>query len=70
MISVLTPVEDIQETEIYGSYRVSHGFMLYLINPAGELQAVFRPTKGKGGENYFTEEKIYKDYIAVRKYFG
>lgn len=70
MISVLTPVEDIQETEIYGSYRVSHGFMLYLINPAGELQAVFRPSKGKGGENYFAEEKIYKDYIAVRKYFG
>lgn len=70
MISVLTPVEDIQETEIYGSYRVSHGFMLYLINPDGELQAVFRPTKGKAGENFFTEEKIYDDYISIRKYFG
>jgi len=70
MISVLTPVEDIQESGIYGSYRVSHGFMLYLINPAGELQAVFRPIKGKGGENYFTEETLYKDYILVRNYFG
>lgn len=70
MISVLSPVEDVQENKIYGSYRVSHGFMLYLINPAGELQAVFRPIKGRGGESYFTEEKIYEDYVAVRKYFG
>jgi len=70
MISILTPVEDVKETEIFGSYRVSHGFMLYLINPKGELQAVFRPIKGKAGENYFSEEMLYQDYLSVRDYFG
>jgi len=70
MISILTPVTDVQESKVYGSYQVSHGFMLYLINPLGQLQAVFKPLKGKAGENYFDENTIYNDYVSIRKYFG
>jgi len=70
MISVLTQSKDQQEIEAYGKYRVSHGYMLYLINPDGALQAVFRPTKGEASVNFFTADKLYQDYISVRDYFG
>ncbi len=69
MISILTPVTDDGQIEVYGSYRVSHGFMLYLINPLGHLQAVFKPSKRIGGENFFDEAKLYNDYVSIRRYF-
>jgi protein SCO1/2 len=70
MISILTPVVDDNKIAIYGSYRVSHGFMLYLINPLGHLQAVLKPSKGNGSESYFDEERIYSDYVSIRNHFG
>ena len=70
MISVLTQSKDQQEIEAYGKYRVSHGYMLYLINPDGALQAVFRPTKGVASVSFYTVETLYQDYILVRDYFG
>jgi len=70
MISVLTQSKDQQEIEAYGKYRVSHGYMLYLINPDGALQAVFRPTKSVANVSFYTAEKLYQDYMLVRDYFG
>jgi protein SCO1/2 len=69
MISILTPVVDDNKIAIYGSYRVSHGFMLYLINQLGHLQAVLKPSKGNDSESYFDEERIYRDYVSIRKHF-
>ncbi|TQV85551.1 SCO family protein [Aliikangiella coralliicola] len=70
MISVLTPIENSDVNPVYESYTVSHGVMLYLLNPQGNLQAVFKPEKGEGGVQHFTVQKIYADYLAVRNYFG
>ena len=68
--AVLTPLADDEKNQYTGDYSVSHGVMLYLINPKGELQAVFKPLRSKEGIQFFREEKLLSDYLAVRKYFG
>ena len=70
MISVLTPVESSAKELRYESYSVSHGVMLYLLNPEGKLQAVFKPEKNKQGVQHFTVEQLYTDYVAVINYFS
>ncbi len=50
-------------------YRVSHNAMLYIINPAGKLQAVLKPQIGKAGQGYFNAQVIYRDYRLIRQYF-
>jgi protein SCO1 len=49
-------------------YRVSHGVTLYLLNPRGELQAVFKPRPGANGLPAFTTGTLVQDYLAVRDY--
>ncbi|MFT5451961.1 MAG: protein SCO1/2 [Enterobacterales bacterium] len=75
MVSILKTVESEQintstENKLLKSYTVSHGFMLYLINPQGHLQAVFRPRENKDGSLYFTKQQILDDYLAIRNYLG
>lgn len=75
MVSIIKRVQSKQtnkstENEVFKSYTVSHGFMLYLINPQGHLQAVFKPRKDKNGSLYFTEQQILEDYFAIRNYLG
>jgi len=69
MKSVLTPIPQADQNEFSGEYAVAHGVMLYLINPQGQLQAVLKPFEGRDGIQYFTQEQILKDYMAVRDYF-
>jgi protein SCO1/2 len=54
----------------FKSYSVSHGFMLYLINPEGKLQAVFKPQVDSNGLLYFDEQLLLKDYQAIREYLS
>jgi protein SCO1/2 len=75
MVSILKTVESEQintstENKLLKSYTVSHGFMLYLINPQGDLQAVFRPRENKDGSFYFLKQQIIDDYLAIRNYLG
>jgi len=49
-------------------YSVNHGTMLYLINPQGKLQAIFKPSKNASGELVFVAETLFADYISVRNY--
>ncbi|MFT6267309.1 MAG: protein SCO1/2 [Alphaproteobacteria bacterium] len=75
MVSILKPVQSEKsnnsgENEVFESYTVSHGFTLYLINPSGDLQAVFRPEENKDGSFHFTKEQILVDYLAIRNYLG
>ena len=75
MISIIKSVQSEQtnnstEYKQFKSYTVSHGFMLYLINPQGHLQAVFKPSETKDGSLYFTEQQIIDDYLAIRNYLG
>ena len=52
------------------NYSVAHGVMLYLLNPAGELQAILKPSREKDGAKYFSAEKIYNDYRSIRDFMG
>mgnify|MGYP000269700567 CR=1 FL=1 len=70
MISSIETVDTISNSTEEKIYRVSHNAMLYLINPAGELQAVLKPLISKSGQGYFTAKMIYRDYRLIRQYFN
>jgi protein SCO1/2 len=70
IMAVLTPLEMDEGLEDHGGYSVSHGVSIYLLNPDGKLQAVFKPQTDKDGTQFFTAKQIYGDYKKIRKYLG
>lgn len=52
------------------AYSVNHGVTLFLINPQGELQAIFEPENSYPGQHSFNPENIIRDYLAIREYLG
>ena len=68
--AVITPLEMDEGLEDFGGYSVSHGVAIYLLNPDGDLQAIFKPTVDKDGRRYYTVDQIYQDYRKIRSYFG
>ena len=60
---------DLQQREDNGLqfYMVSHGMMMYLINPQGRLQAVFKPIDINGVLG-FDSKVLFNDYVAIRKF--
>ena len=70
ILSVITPLEMDPGLEDFGGYSVSHGVTVYLLNPDGDLQAVFKPTVDRDGTRYFTVDQIYQDYRKIRNYVG
>lgn len=65
MVSRLVPAEDGSD-----DYQVNHGVTLFLLNPAGKLQAIFRPTTTRGGQPGFEPDVLLRDYLAIRDYLG
>jgi len=53
-----------------GYYNVSHGVVMYVLNPEGKLQAILKPSKNKDGSQHFSMEQIYQDFKSVRSYTG
>jgi protein SCO1/2 len=51
-------------------YEVNHGVTLFLINPKGELQAIFEPDQGVTGFLSFNPDTVLRDYLAIRDYLG
>ncbi|GMG86932.1 cytochrome c oxidase copper chaperone SenC [Biformimicrobium ophioploci] len=49
-------------------YRVSHGVHIFLTNPDGALQAVFKPGTDTPGIQSFSAEQIARDYTAIRRH--
>ena len=49
-------------------YQVLHGVNLLLLNPAGELQAIFKPRESAPGIHVFDPEVLLSDYLALRRY--
>jgi protein SCO1 len=49
-------------------YTVMHGVTLFLINPQGELQAIFEPDKSLPGSQSFNPDTLLRDYLAIRSY--
>ena len=52
------------------NYSVNHGVALFLINPAGELQAILKPDTKNPGMHSFDPKIILRDYLAIRDYLG
>lgn len=53
-----------------GDYQVLHGVTLLLLNPAGELQAVFEPDPAGAGLPSFDVDTLAADYVALRDYLS
>lgn len=70
MTSVLTPIKEQHQNQTFASYQVSHGILLYLLNPEGQLQAVFKPDKNKDGTLSFDAHRLFNDYVKLRRFFG
>jgi protein SCO1/2 len=51
-------------------YEVMHGVTLFLINPLGELQAIFEPDNTEPGPQNFDPDTVLRDYLAIRRYLG
>lgn len=49
-------------------YPVNHGVTIYLLNPEGDLQAIFTPNYNDDGLLYFSADLLYADYLAIRAY--
>jgi protein SCO1/2 len=64
IVSELVPGESTSPDD----YQVVHGVNLYLLNPQGELQAVFEPDEADVGVHVFDVEKLAADYVSVRRY--
>ncbi len=60
------PEEAQSEDAPQENYSVSHGVMLFLLNPEGKLQAVFSPTYNEDGRMHFSVDRLLEDYLAVR----
>lgn len=50
------------------SYTFAHGVVLYLLNPSGKLQAVFKPSPNVNDYIGFNESILLQDYRSVRTY--
>lgn len=70
IMSQLSPILDENGVPDPDNYTVSHGVTLLLINPEGELQAVFEPDEPAPGVHHFDPDKLFTDYRAVRDYLG
>lgn len=65
---------EIPETDRFGNpypddnYPVIHGVNVFLVNPDGELQALFKPAYNEHGMVHLSVQQLYMDYIAIREY--
>lgn len=57
------------EENHFKGYTVSHGTMMYLLNPKAELQAIFKPETAVNGAQSFKSTQLYADYVALRRYY-
>ena len=68
IVAQLVPVADADPS--LNAYQVNHGVSLLLINPDGELQAIFEPDRSAAGVHSFDPDKVLRDYLAIRGYLG
>ena len=66
----LTPVEEEVAGQVTDAYEVSHGVTLFLLNPRGQLQAIFKPGEDQHGAQVFDAGQIYRDYLQILGYFN
>lgn len=70
ILAQLKPLDSSAEGAASNDYQVSHGVTLFLINPQGELQAIFEPGEDQHGTKVFDSQRVYQDYLQIRRYLG
>ncbi|WP_157976769.1 SCO family protein [Parahaliea mediterranea] len=70
LVARLEPIGNDDAAIARNDYRVSHGVALYLLNPQGELQAVFQPDQAGSALPGFSPQTLAADYRAVRRYLA
>lgn len=70
IVAQLVPITGPDVDPADNEYQVNHGVTLFLINPAGELQAIFKPDSGPFDTHTFKSETVLRDYLAIRNYLG
>lgn len=70
IVAQLMPATGPDVNPTLNEYQVNHGVTLFLINPKGELQAIFEPDSGPQGAHTFNTNTILRDYLAIRNYLG
>lgn len=65
IVAEIDPTEQRQNPQNYG---VAHGAELFLINPQGRLQAVFKPELNRHNLYQFSAARLERDYRALRDY--
>ncbi|MBN7796433.1 SCO family protein [Parahaliea mediterranea] len=70
MTYTLSPDPAASDGPPFPDYQVAHGVTLYLINPAGELQAIFKPDNPSSTQPGFDPDTVLRDYLAIRNHLG
>ena len=70
IIAQLVPITGPDVDPADNEYQVNHGVTLFLINPEGELQAIFEPDSGPFDAHIFQPETLLRDYLTIRSYLG
>lgn len=70
IVAQLVPDVTPEAADDPNAYQVNHGVALFLINPEGELQAVFEPDNPRPGQHSFDPQQVLQDYLAIRDYLG
>ena len=64
----LTSAGETADGQYTSAYEVSHGVTLFLLNPQGQLQAIFEPGEDQYGSKVFDSQTISSDYLKIRRY--
>ncbi len=71
IMAQLVPVTDSEGDLSANDYEVSHGVTLFLLNPKGQLQAIFKPRYNDPSHGVvFEPDTVIKDYLAIRNYLS
>ena len=70
IVAQLVPSKGTDVDPAANEYQVNHGVTLFLINPRGQLQAIFRPEISRSGDHTFSPDTVIRDYLAIRNYLG
>jgi protein SCO1/2 len=70
IVAQLLPATGPDIDPVANAYEVMHGITLFLINPQGELQAIFEPDNREPGPQNFDPDTLLRDYLAIRHYLG
>ncbi|MEH6582274.1 MAG: SCO family protein [Halioglobus sp.] len=65
----LSPDDSAASANDSAAYQVSHGISLLLLNPQGQLQAIFKPGENQLGVKVFDPDTLYRDYLKIRFYY-